>query len=117
MRNIKIVVPPSIHKIASEVPVFNHHKVVSWNAYADSRLGATAFIEHIVRSACDHLAHALVDHLVKKSQITMSEEHEVIVTKVKVIALTYDEMIELLYKAYLQGRDDKRDMSIEWIKP
>lgn len=117
MSNIKIVVPPSIRKIASEVPALNHHQVVSWNAAVDSRLSATAFLEHTVRSACDHLAHALVDHLVKKSQITMREEHEGIVTKVKVMALTYDEMIELLYKAYLQGRDDKRDMSIEWIKP
>jgi hypothetical protein len=108
--------PASIREIASKVERLGFRQVTSWQSVAQMIGYDQEHLEHTMRNkAATAFAHEFTKLLLKHTRFIREETPEGIVVRADAIALRYDELIELLYRAYAEGQSDgmKRSIRVE----
>lgn len=113
---IKISIPPSVRMIASSAPALNFQQITTWEAIYQGRFSPEDLRHMIMRKAASELSQRLVDDIIKKSKIEVTEEANGLATRVSVVSMTYDDLVELLYRAYRDGQTERQDMTAQWVK-
>jgi len=98
--------PIEIKKIAAEAPLFQYNQTDTWQSLYQSRDSEDEIKQRLIFRAADQICHKFVGQLMKCAQIKTSHEPDGMATKVTCIALTYDELMDLLYRAYTDGQSD-----------
>jgi hypothetical protein len=98
--------PFEIHEIASKVDRLAFKQVHTWDALQMVGLPLAYLDEMLLRRAAGAIAHEFVGKVLKHMSIQRSDEPEGRVLRVNVVALSYDELLELLYQAYAEGQSD-----------
>lgn len=99
--------PPVIREIALSHPRLSYRNVIPWATVSQRQSREMNLREVLVRKAADAIAHEFAGHVFKGSKIVQCEEPEGFSLKVEAYALRYDQLVELLYKAYREGQSAK----------
>lgn len=107
--------PIEVRKIAAEVPLFHYSQMETWQALYQSRDDENEIKRRLVFKAADQIVHKFVGQLIDRAQIKTFDEPDGKVIKVTCVALSYDELCHLLYRAYSDGQSDgmRRSISLE----
>lgn len=99
--------PIEVRKIAAEVPLFHYNHLNTWQSLYQHRETDEARIKlEMVRKAADQIVHKFVGHLIDRACIRTFEEPEGVAVRVTCVALSYDELVNLLYRAYAEGQSN-----------
>lgn len=108
--------PAEIREIASKVERLGFKQVTTWESVARMRAFDQEHLEHTIRNkAATAFSHEFTGLLLKHTRFIREEAPEGIVVRADAIALRYDELMELLYRAYTEGQSDgmKRSIRVE----
>lgn len=107
--------PIEVRKIAAEVPLFHYKQLDTWQSLYQSRDDENEIKRRLIFKAADQICHKFVGQLMDRAQIKTSEEPEGMAIKVTCVALSYEELVNLLYRAYAEGQSDgmRRNVSFE----
>jgi len=98
--------PIEVRKIAAEVPLFHYSQLDTWQSLYQSRDDDNEIKRRLVLKAADQIVHKFVGQLIDRAHIKTSEEPEGRAVKVTCVALSYEELVNLLYRAYAEGQTD-----------
>jgi len=98
--------PIEVRKIAAEVPLFQYNQINTWQSLYQSRDSEDEIKRQLILKAADQICHKFVGQLMDRAQIKTYNEPEGMATKVTCVALSYDELVNLLYRAYADGQSD-----------
>lgn len=99
--------PPVIRSIALSHPRLSYRHVTSWATVLQRVAREMDTREMLVRQAADAIAHEFAKQVLDGSKIEQREDPEGFAVKVEAYALRYDQLVELLYRAYREGQSEK----------
>jgi len=97
--------PPVIREIANGLEMYHYQHTVSWAEMAQ-RVHDGYFQEFLFRKAADAIAHEFAGKVLEHTYIQRYEHPEGQVLRLDAVALTYRELLEVLYRAYAEGQTD-----------
>lgn len=103
--------PYEVHAIAEKVQRFGFKQVTSWENMLKFNLPEPYHLDMLYRQAADAIAHEFAGQVLKHMALQESREPEGHVLKVDAVALRYDQLLEVLYKAYAAGQSDGMNRS------
>jgi len=109
--------PIEVRKIAAEVPLFYYKQIDTWQSLCQSHEEPTERKRRLVFKAADQIVHKFVGQLIDSAQIKTFEEPEGLEVRVCCVALSYDELVNLLYRAYAEGQSDGTRRSVTLMPP
>lgn len=98
--------PISVMKLASEVPMLYYKNMESWDELYLRQEHPEDTNRRLTHKAADRIAHEYVAHVMKKMQIQLQDEPEGRVARFMCVAMSHQELVELLYRAYAEGQSD-----------
>jgi hypothetical protein len=111
--------PIEVRKIAAEVPLFHYNQLNTWQSlYQGREIDESEAKRRMVFKAADQIVHKFVGQLIDRAQIKTFEEPEGVAVRVTCVALSYDELCNLLYRAYAEGQSDgmRRNITVEMMR-
>lgn len=107
--------PIEVRKIAAEVPLFHYSQMETWQSLYQSRDDENEIKRRLIFKAADQICHKFVGQLMDRAQIKTFEQPEGMAIKVTCVALSYEELVNLIYRAYSEGQSDgmRRNISLE----
>lgn len=98
--------PFELREIARSVPVMHYDVKTTWASLMQSHMPMDHMSEHMTRKAADQITHEFVKHVMRGMRIERRESAEGVTHAFEAVALSYHELMELLYKAYAAGQSD-----------
>lgn len=98
--------PYEVYAIAEKVERHGFKQVTSWSNMMQFNLPKDHHLDMLYRRAADAIAHEFAGQVLKHMAFQESREPEGHVLKVDTVALRYDELLEVLYKAYAAGQSN-----------
>lgn len=98
--------PIPIMKLAAEVPKLYYKNMQSWQELYQLREHPDETTQRLTHKAADRIAHEFVSHVMKKMEIKTYDEAEGRVTRFICVAMSHQELADLLYRAYVEGQSD-----------
>lgn len=98
--------PISVMKLAAEVPKLHYNEAESWQALYQMQANPEDMKQRLIYKAADKIAHQFVAHVMKKMQIQTFDDPDGRVTRFVCVAMSHQELVELLYRAYAEGQSD-----------
>lgn len=98
--------PFELREIARSVPVLHYNTTTTWTSLMQSRVPMDYMAEGMARKAADQITHEFVKHVMRCMRIERREGAEGVTHAFEAVALSYHELMELLYKAYAAGQSD-----------
>lgn len=99
--------PIAVRDIASKVDRLSYRQTKSWDSIRQMHENLD-LDELLSRKAADAIAHEFAGNVLKHATIVRWDEPEGLVMRVDAVALRYDELLQLLYAAYLEGQTEVR---------
>lgn len=109
--------PIEVRKIAAEVPLFHYSQMETWQSLYQRREDENEIKRRLVIKAADQIVHKFVGQMMDRAAIKSFDEPEGKVVKVTCVALSYDELCNLLYRAYSEGQSDGMRRNVTIIPP
>lgn len=103
---MKLDYPPAIRQLANKADMYHYKQVTTWQEIAQRNLPDDYFQEFLFRRAADAIAHEFAKKVYNHTYIQRYEAPEGVVLKLDAVALSYRELVELLYQAYAEGQSD-----------
>lgn len=98
--------PISVMKLAAEVPKLYYKNMESWQELYQRNEHPEETTQRLTHKAADRIAHEFVAHVMKKMDIKTYDEPEGRATRFICVAMSHQELVELLYRAYAEGQSD-----------
>lgn len=109
--------PHVIRAIASKVERLSFKQVKDWDAIAQLSVSSDRMEEMLLHRAADAIAHEFAGQVLKHGRIMKYGEPEGLVLRLDAVALRFDELLELLYRAYAEGQSDGINRSVSFGVP
>lgn len=97
--------PISVLEMGGKVRRYNYKNVIGYSDLAQ-KYPQQLELEFLQRQAATKIAHEFVAEVLRGGYIQHSDEPEGRVLKFTAIALRYDELLDLLYQAFVEGQTD-----------
>lgn len=98
--------PIAVMKLAAEVPKLYYSNMESWQELYQRNEHPDETTRRLTYKAADRIAHEFVSHVMKKMDIKSYDEADGRVTRFICVAMSQQELVELLYRAYAEGQSD-----------
>lgn len=98
--------PFELRELARTVDRMSYSETRSWAELMQINLPANHLDEMLYRRAADAIAHEFAGKVLRHGHITRYEEPDGRVLRFDAVALRYDELLDLLYRAYAAGQTD-----------
>jgi len=109
--------PQPVYQIARGIKLYEHHNTNSWQMMYGLKYAGDPQ-EHITRTAAHHITQEFVQHVMAHHQIETRETPQGLETRFAAVALSWPELLELLYRAFAEGHTEgmRRTNQInQWI--
>lgn len=109
--------PQEVYQLAQAAKLYQLQQTNSWQMLY--KLGHVRNLqEHITRTAAHQITQEFVQHVQQHHQIQTKETPDGLVTEFAAVALSWPELLELLYRAFAEGQSNgmRRTSTINnWI--
>lgn len=109
--------PTEVYELAKTAKLYQHHNTTSWQqVYGLKYVGDLQ--EYVVRTAAYKITQEFVHNVVKHHQIQTQETPDGVETSFTAVALSWPELLELLYRAFAEGQSNgmrRTSMINNWI--
>ncbi len=109
--------PIEVRKIAAEVPLFHYNQMDTWQSLYQSREDDNERKRRLAIKAADQIVHKFVGQLLDRAHIKTYEEPEGLAVRVSCVALSYEELVNLLYRAFAEGQTNGMRRSVTLTPP
>ena len=103
---MKLDYPPVVRQLANKADMYHYKQITTWKEIAQRKVPDDYFQEFLFRRAADAIAHEFTKKVYNHTYIQHYEAPEGVVLKLDAVALTYRELLDLLYQAYAEGQSD-----------
>lgn len=97
--------PTEVYELAQAAKLYQHKQTTSWQQMYGLRYVGDPQ-EHLVRTAAHQITQEFVHRVVKHHQIQTQETPQGLVTEFAAVALSWPELLELLYRAFAEGQSN-----------
>lgn len=98
--------PIPVMKLAAEVPKLYYKNMESWQELYQRQEHPEETNRRLTHKAADRIAHEFVAHVMKKMEIQAYDDPDGRVTRFVCVAMSHQELADLLYRAYVEGQSD-----------
>ena len=109
--------PQEVYELAQAAKLYQHKQTTSWQQMYGLRYVGDPQ-EHITRTAAHQITQEFVQHVQQHYQIQTQETPQGVETSFAAVALSWPELLELLYRAFAEGQSAglrRTSMINNWI--